>query len=202
MSGRSPWCRAGGPGGGGKRPGEGRSVGWDALQSFLIKLIKFFCARSAPPPPAHPSRAPRGPPRTPLGGWGRVGAGGGASPSGSPPRKPTFSGGRDPGARAQTPVPTDPARRSGSVGVPHPPAGPRIPQIEVIVEIRNFRNFREIPAFPGIPGHSHGTSVPKIGLLMRQDSCEFLPPFASSLRTGCATNTAQTTGNLRLPESD
>ncbi len=106
MSGRSPLRRAGGPAGGGKHPGEGRSVGCDGLQSFLIKLIKFFRARSAPPPPAHPSRAPRGPPRTPLGGWGRVGAGGGASPSGSPPRKPTFPGGRYPGVRAQTPVQT------------------------------------------------------------------------------------------------
>ena len=74
MSGRSPWCRAGGPGGGGKRPGEGRSVGWDALQSFLIKLIKFFLRAQRPTTACAPLTGPTGPPTDPV---GRVGAGGG-----------------------------------------------------------------------------------------------------------------------------
>ena len=104
VSGRSPLCRARGPAGGGKRPGEGRSVGGARLQSFPIKLSKFFLRAQRPTTACAPLTGPTGPPRAPLGRWGRVGAGGGASPSGSPPRKPTFSGGRYPGVWAQTPV--------------------------------------------------------------------------------------------------
>ena len=151
MSGRTPECRGRGPAGVRKRPREGRAVFGSRSNPFsLIKVISLARAArlgGAERPASGAVAAPRAP-------WGPL-AGcllGARAPAPPPhpdhhPENRPFRAGAIRVRGREHPRKPDPARRSGSVGVPHPPAGPRIPQMEVMVETRNFGDFWK---FPGI----------------------------------------------------